>query len=298
MEAPSVFSRIDPTVDFAFKWLFGKEQNLPLLIDLLNAILKPTLKKEIVSLELLNPFNDQDNPDDKLSIVDVKARDSTGRLFDIEMQLLAERSFTKRILYYWADLHQQQLNLGDAYSDLRPTYTICFTDFVLFPAVSEYCIPFELCNRQHNVMFSSDMLVVVLELPKFKVKPEKIRSPLDAWLYFLCNAEGLDSENLPSSLRDKPEIRKALEELEVLSQNDLERERYKARFRVLTDEKSRLISAHDEGRSVELIGKIHFCQDFLGLIQTPPDQLREFSLEELQKQAENLQDAVMKQRKK
>lgn len=73
-------SGIDPKIDLAFKWLFGREQNMDLLIDLLNAVLKPLLAvQEIVSLELLNPFSEQDSVDDKLSIVDVKARDCSGR---------------------------------------------------------------------------------------------------------------------------------------------------------------------------------------------------------------------------
>jgi hypothetical protein len=33
---------IDPKVDYAFKRLFGREQNVALLISLLNAVLQPT----------------------------------------------------------------------------------------------------------------------------------------------------------------------------------------------------------------------------------------------------------------
>jgi predicted transposase/invertase (TIGR01784 family) len=105
-------------VDFAFKWLFGRERSLPLLINLLNAVLKPLAGCEIAELELLNPFSEQDSAEDKLSIVDVKARDKRGHQFDVEMQLLADRAFCKRVLYYWAGLHLQQLSAGDLYSRL------------------------------------------------------------------------------------------------------------------------------------------------------------------------------------
>lgn len=238
---------IDPKNDFAFKWLFGREQNLSLLIDLLNAILKPPPGKEIVWLELLNPYNEKEREDDKLSIVDVKARDKNGRQFDVEMQVLSEKAFSKRILYYWARLHQQQLDSGVHYEQLQQTVSICFVDFVLFPNVDSYRLPFELRNQEHNIVFSSDMLIMILELPKFRVRPESISNELEAWLYFLCNAEQLDSRHLPQAL-ETPEIRKAFKELIVISQDDLARERYEASLRLQRDEASRLYSALRQGR--------------------------------------------------
>ena len=63
----------------------------------------------VEDIELLNPFNLQESLDDKLSILDIKARDQSGRQFNVEMQMLAHPTFEKRILYYWARLHQQQL---------------------------------------------------------------------------------------------------------------------------------------------------------------------------------------------
>ena len=74
-----------------------------------------------------------------------------------------------------------------------------------------------------------------------------MQDPLDVWLYFFRYAEELDSEQLPSAL-DMAEIHQAMEELKVLSQNDLERERYLARVKLQRDELSRLYSAREEGR--------------------------------------------------
>ena len=71
--------RIDPKVDYAFKHVFGREENTPLLIHLLHAVLQPPSQQQITALELLNPFNDKDALDDKLSILDIKARDASGR---------------------------------------------------------------------------------------------------------------------------------------------------------------------------------------------------------------------------
>jgi predicted transposase/invertase (TIGR01784 family) len=104
---------IDPRVDYAFKKLFGSEANLALLHDLLLAVLTPSLELVIASLDILNPFNDKEALDDKLSILDIKARDDRGRQYNIEMQMLGTRILLQRLLYYWANLHSQQLHEGD-----------------------------------------------------------------------------------------------------------------------------------------------------------------------------------------
>ena len=78
---------IDPKVDYVFKKLFGTEASVPLLLSLLDAVLKPPPDRRLVTLEIIDPFNSKETPDDKLSIVDVKARDQSGRLYNIEMQM-------------------------------------------------------------------------------------------------------------------------------------------------------------------------------------------------------------------
>ncbi|MCC7334380.1 MAG: PD-(D/E)XK nuclease family transposase [Pirellulaceae bacterium] len=58
---------IKPTVDFAFKKIFGSPQNSAALIGLLNAILE--LKESIVAVEVLNPFNYQEFAESKLIVL-------------------------------------------------------------------------------------------------------------------------------------------------------------------------------------------------------------------------------------
>jgi len=69
---------INPTVDYAFKHLLGRESTRPILIDVLESVLQPAPGRHIRDLELLNPFNPKEALDDKLSILDIKARDQAG----------------------------------------------------------------------------------------------------------------------------------------------------------------------------------------------------------------------------
>src|SRR5438128_3914627 len=112
---------IDPKVDYAFKHLFGRETTGPILINVLDSVLNPAPGHHIQDIELLNPFNPKEALDDKLSILDIKARDQAGWQFNVEMQMLAFPFYEKRILYYWSKFHQLQLHEGEDYPELRPT---------------------------------------------------------------------------------------------------------------------------------------------------------------------------------
>lgn len=76
---------IDPKIDCVFKVLLGTDRNRRLLIHFLNAILAGEFTAPIIEVEILNPYNEREFLNDKLSIVDVKARDRTGRLYQIEI---------------------------------------------------------------------------------------------------------------------------------------------------------------------------------------------------------------------
>ena len=63
--------------------------NSDLLIHLLNAILE--LPSPITGVEILNPFIEQEFDHYKLAVLEIKARDSEGRLLNVEMQTSVPR---------------------------------------------------------------------------------------------------------------------------------------------------------------------------------------------------------------
>ena len=50
------------------------------LLHFLNAVLGADLHRPIVAVEIQSPYNEKEFLDDKLTVVDVKARDATGQL--------------------------------------------------------------------------------------------------------------------------------------------------------------------------------------------------------------------------
>src|SRR3990172_4129732 len=121
---------IKPTVDFAFKKIFGSPENAQALVGLLNAILE--LPDPITSVNVVNPFSYEEFVGDKLIILDIRAEDSSGRRLNIEMQVSVYSGLIQRLVYYACSLYVAQLEFGQNYASLRPAISICLLDKVLF----------------------------------------------------------------------------------------------------------------------------------------------------------------------
>ena len=121
---------IRPTNDFAFKKTFGSERNKTVLMSLLNSILELSLP--ITDLTIENPYNERDFQDDKLSVLDVKAADDSGAIYNIEVQLTVFDGLVQRIVFYGCEIYADQLRAGDDYQELRPAFSICLVDGLLW----------------------------------------------------------------------------------------------------------------------------------------------------------------------
>jgi predicted transposase/invertase (TIGR01784 family) len=225
---------IDPKIDIAFKKVFGSELWRDLTADLINAVLEPPPEHRVVEVEFLNPYSEKMTLDDKLSILDVKTRDQVGWLYHLEMQMLVLAALSPRMLYYWSKNYGQQLAEGDDYTRLRRTISICFVNGVVFPDWPAYHTRFRLLDPSGKLCLTEDLEIHVIELPKFQRTLAELRIALDFWLYFLKNGAELDADALPAEL-DRPEIRRAMEVLKMLAQNELERELYEGRLKAKRD---------------------------------------------------------------
>ena len=286
---------ISPRVDYAFKHTFGRESTRPLLIDVTNSVLTPSPGHLIDDLFLLNPFNPKESLDDKLSILDIKAKDQSGRQLNLEMQMLATPYYEKRILYYAARLHQLQLHEGEDYVNLKPTISISFLDHMLFPKMPGYHWRFRLLEETSHFPLTDDLEFHIIELPKFTKSISELQHGLDFWLYFFRNAEKIDTEAIPDELKKYPPVILALEELKMLAQTDVERERYESRRKAQLDDKTRINVARMEGRTEGLVNMIHFCERMLRQPETPVEQLATLSLTDLTRLADELQKLLLVQ---
>ncbi|MCF7977617.1 MAG: Rpn family recombination-promoting nuclease/putative transposase [Chromatiaceae bacterium] len=225
---------IDPKIDCVFKALLGAESNRALLIHFLNAMLGSELTAPISSVEILNPYNEREFLDDKLSVVDVKARDDQGGLHQIEIQLLSYRDLPARISYGWADLYSSQLSSGESYTKLKPTYAIWLLAQDLLPDPDRYLHDFRLRDAQGRSLVDHGG-IWLLELNKFNA--ERVNTEQERWLKFFKEGATLDREALPLWMQT-PEMRQAMSTLERFSEKDRAYHAYQARQNYLRQQMS------------------------------------------------------------
>jgi len=223
--------RIDPKVDCVFKALLGSEENRNLLIHFLNAILANELAAPITSVEILNPYNEKEFITDKLSIVDVKARDEKQHLYQVEIQLINRAYLPERIVYNWADIYSQQLHSGDDYTLLKPTYAIWLLAENLLKNDDDYLHCYKLRDQKNRNLIDGG--IWLLELTKFSAS--SIKSEDERWLKFFKDGEELDDTTLPDWMSTS-EMRQAMTTLSVFSEKERAYFQYQARKEYLREQ--------------------------------------------------------------
>jgi len=238
---------INPRVDFAFKKLFGSEENTDLLIALINAIV--CKEDQVVSLTLRNPYNLAAYLAGKMSVLDIKAEDATGRWFNVEMQMSQDLSFDKRALYYWAKLITEQLGEGMIYRQVHKTISINILNFDLVRKDADFHNRYRIMNAKTG---KDDCLHGIfelhyIELPKFSKDFADLTNALDRWTAFLKRAHEIDKEKIPPNLQCDPLIMDAIDKVDRMFNED-ERKIYDVRMQNLADTASQIDSARTEGR--------------------------------------------------
>ena len=225
---------IDPKIDCVFKALLGAEENQNLLLHFINAFLAKELQEPLVAVDILNPYNDKEFLDDKLSIVDVKAKDAHDRIYQIEIQLTSYGHLPQRMLYNWADIYSQQLKSGKNYDSLRPTYAIWLLAENLIPEDTLYVHHYKMRDEQGNT-FTEQGGIWVLELKKFDT--DNIETEDQRWLKFFKEGDTLNDNILPDWMITK-EMQQAMSTLNRFSEKDLAYYRYQARQDYLREQRT------------------------------------------------------------
>lgn len=241
----------DPKTDLVFKRIFGADAHKNLLIELLNALLELEGPHRIVDLAYLAPEQAVPIAELKLSIVDVKCIDASGRHYVVEMQVLNVEGFEKRVVYNTSKAYVMQLRSSEDYPLLGDVVGVTICDFELWPQPPENGgLPVPMLSRwrmqeQHaGARALSQVQYVFLELPKYAAgsSPEGI---VDRWAYFFREAENL--EVIPPALAAEP-FREALEVARIANFTAVELEAYDRQKIAEQDSRGALRLAERSGR--------------------------------------------------
>lgn len=292
-----------PKNDFIFKLIFGSdnEQSKELLLAFLNDLLDVPVGQSLVAVEILDPTFNKQALEDKLSILDVRARVIGYGFIDVEIQLTNQKNIDKRSLYYASKLFEEQLGEGDEYHKLNRVVAINIVDFSYFTMENYKCC-YRLMEEKTGEPFPDLLQLHFIELPKFmqleKNKMIEANDRLAKWVRFISNEDDLRWEEMAKM---DPMIAKAVNILKAASLDPKTRMLYEAREKALKDLNSIRGEGYREGIEIgieqgieqgRLEEKFHMARKLLAKGNGIEDvaEITELSLSDVKKILDEMND--------
>jgi len=214
MPKTSATELLDPKKDIVFKMQFAKHKDC--LIDLVNAV--RNTEPPVIDLHVINPEITPEEVKRKLVRLDILAQDSTGQVFNLEMQTNRHTGFAARSVFYMARLLSGQLKESESYRRVRPVVGIHLLDFELFADEPDQALwTFEMRARQrHGVMLDGSMELNMIELGKADRLKSHLGHLSPALAYWVTYFKHWYEERVMQQIQHPP-IQKAYQNLRALS---------------------------------------------------------------------------------
>jgi len=235
---------VDVKNDVAFRKIFGNQKKTKILISFLNAILKLEGVHQIKEITIKNPYQLPRVAGEKSTIIDVSAVDKQGRQFVIEMQVPSAEGFDKRVQYYTCRDYSMQINSGDDYALLKPTFFIGILDFDFFEG-PHYMAHHIIVNGETYEHKLKDIQFTFVELKKFHLTINELTTLTEKWIFFIKNAKNLDV--IPENIDDDGLI-EAYKDAEKHSWNKEDLRRYDNAAIAEQDRRGVIIKAEKESK--------------------------------------------------
>ncbi|MBS0621938.1 MAG: Rpn family recombination-promoting nuclease/putative transposase [Verrucomicrobia bacterium] len=235
---------LDPTNDYAFKKIFGDEKKKEILISFLNSILDRREEGLIVEVDLLNPHQVPHLEGAKETILDIRCHDQRGHEYIVEMQVLKQQFFDKRVLYYASKAYSCQLGEGEDYGKLSPVIFLGILNFQ-FTKNLHWISNHRLCDVETKEHKLKDFDFTFVELPKFVKTEEELLSVSDKWVYFLKHAKNLEA--VPEVIFEEA-IKEAFGIVTQGAWSQQQLDVYERRKMALMDEAARISSGFHDGK--------------------------------------------------
>ena len=232
---------LDPKIDYVFKRIFGHIGNEEITKGLLSAIIKE--KIDDITLDC-NPITEKDLFDDKVGILDIKAKLNNNINCNVEMQVVDHKNIEKRLLFYWSKMYTSSIKEGTDYDKLEKSIVILITDYNIktLKNIQKYITKWNIREEEISELILTDSLeFYIIEAQKARnLGYEEKNKKLNAWLQFINNPEvKLKMEN--------KEIKKAREVLEKISKDEKERYLAELRQKYIMDQKAIECAGYDRG---------------------------------------------------
>ena len=179
---------LDPKNDYVFKRIFGYTGNEEITKGLLESIIPDKIDK--IELDS-NPITEKDLLDDKVGILDIKAKLNDGNVnCDIEMQVVDQKEIEKRILFYWSKMYIQTIKAGNDYENLKRCIVILISDYDLekLKTIPEFVTKWKITEEKYpKIVLTNVLELYIISLEKAKNSSIRQKGDLYKWLKFINN---------------------------------------------------------------------------------------------------------------
>ena len=231
---------LNPKLDYVFKRIFGSKESKDITKDFLRAV----TKEDITDIELdCNPITEKDLYDDKLGVLDIKAKLNNNINCNIELQLVDKKNIEKRLLFYWSKMYTSSIKKGEDFEKLQKGIVVLISDYNLdnLKENGNFMTKWQIREEKTPQLILTDVLeIYIIELRKVS-KEENENNTLKAWLEFINNPE------VKSKMGDKEELIKAREILEDMSKTKRERYLAELREKYIMDKHAIHAAGYDKG---------------------------------------------------
>lgn len=238
---------LSPRADLTFKRVFGEHPDL--VMSLLNALLPLEPGQEITGIEYLSPEMVPETPLNKNSIVDVRCKDTAGRHFLVEMQMLWSPEFKRRVLFNASKAYVRQLDAGYNFKLLQPVYSLNLVNEVFEPDLEGFYHHYQMVHVENSDKVIDGLQLVFVELPKFVPHSYSEKKMQVLWLRYLTEIDERTRE-VPPELMENPEIRKAVNILEKSAFTPAQLDGYEKFWDAVAVERSIREAAEEKGLEI------------------------------------------------
>ena len=273
---------VSPLEDYAFKQIFGEQQNIQNTRDFLKTLLDVP-EEDYGTLTVVSPNLGSIFKKGKKGVVDIRLSTKSGKIIHIELQVEKRKNTRSRITYYTTKNLSDQLKWGDDYNKLNQVISIVICDHNLLEEENDYSNDYELKNSK-NRSFTKLIKLIILELPKL---PKTEDGALWPWLKFLtCKSK----EEFEMLTKKHPELKKPTQCVRKMSWLDKWRDIQFHRNLAKIDELCLHEQIHDDARAEGLAegrveSKLMIARNLLVKGSAPEfvQEITGLSLEEIKK---------------
>lgn len=210
------YKLLNPKNDIVFQMLFSAANT-----EITKGLISALIDKEITNIELdLNKQLLGINIDDKIGIVDLRAKLNNNIECEIEMQMIYSENFISRLLYYWSKIYSGQLKKSKKYETLNKVICIAIInedikDLKELTSHSKWQIREE---KKPDKILTDKLELHIITIPKaIKEYKNNKNNKLLQWMMFLDEPE---SKEVDEIMKKNNEIKQAKVTLRELSKEE------------------------------------------------------------------------------